>query len=75
MTDQNKKTESEGKEQTQELTDQQLEKAAGGDTDFPAESFFNVFVEVDLPPAQSDPNRQSGELTTPDSDSEIKRQG
>ena len=70
MSDKDKKTESQGEELKQELTDEQLEQAAGG-----GDSFFDIFVEVDIPAAQSDRDRQPGELATADPASEIKRRG
>ena len=71
MSDKDKKTESQGEALKQELTDEQLEQAAGG----AADSFFDIFVEVDIPAAQSDRDRQPGELATADPASEIKRRG
>ena len=61
MSDENKKAESEGKEQTQELTDKQLEEAAGGTGD----SFFDITYQIDF---NSPENGGAEDLATPDSD-------
>ena len=69
MSDENKKAESEGKEQTQELTDKQLEEAAGGTGD----SFFDITYQIDF---DSSENRGAEGLATPDPDeSETKERG